>query len=236
MSNNYEKPGPELPGVDQFAVEILPIEILPIEFDSSFPDAPHSQEVLSQEVLSQGVSPQARSSPISSLQEGSSRAGTRAVFESRLSGGSFLGGAASQPFPEGSGTPNSQQFGSPSFGTTPFPGAPAMSPAPMSSAPMSSSPMSSSHDRFDPFGAVDPLLVTDCSAMLARLYSFLDGELTDARRTKIQHHLDACPSCFSRFDFEAELRIVIAKKIVTQVPDSLAERIRRSICSSSEGV
>jgi mycothiol system anti-sigma-R factor len=87
-------------------------------------------------------------------------------------------------------------------------------------------------DRFDPFGVVDPLLVFDCNAMLARLYSFLDGELNDERRAKIQHHLDDCPSCFSKFDFEAELRIVIAKRMVVRVPESLVERIRISICTS----
>ena len=92
------------------------------------------------------------------------------------------------------------------------------------------------HDggRFDPFGLVDPGLVTDCNAMLARLYSYLDGELTDARRSKIQRHLDDCPSCFSKFDFEAELRIVVAKRVVCRVPDSLVQRIRISICTPTE--
>lgn len=89
-------------------------------------------------------------------------------------------------------------------------------------------------DRFDPFGDIDPSLIFDCNAMLARLYSFLDGELTDQRRTKIQRHLDDCPSCFSKFDFEAELRIVIAKRVHCRVPDSLVERIRIAICTPNE--
>ena len=88
--------------------------------------------------------------------------------------------------------------------------------------------------RFDPFGDIDPSLMFDCNAMLARLYSFLDGELNDDRRAKIQRHLDDCPSCFSKFDFEAELRIVIAKRVVCRVPESLVERIRKSICGQLE--
>jgi mycothiol system anti-sigma-R factor len=85
-------------------------------------------------------------------------------------------------------------------------------------------------EPFDPFGPFDPAVGGDCSAMVARLYNFLDGELTEQRRTKIQNHLEACPSCFSAFDFEAELRIVIASRCVMRVPDSLAERIRNAIC------
>ena len=81
----------------------------------------------------------------------------------------------------------------------------------------------------DPFGDVDPQLAGDCQAMVARLYHFLDGELTDARREKIQRHLDSCPSCFSAFDFEAELRIVVQRRVHVRVPSSLAERIRASL-------
>jgi anti-sigma factor (TIGR02949 family) len=83
---------------------------------------------------------------------------------------------------------------------------------------------------YDPFGPLNPAAVGDCSAMLKRLYNFLDGELNDERRNKIKSHLDSCPTCFSAFDFEAELRDIVARKTHTQVPTELAERIRMSIC------
>lgn len=86
-----------------------------------------------------------------------------------------------------------------------------------------------SNSPCDPFGSVNPELVGDCQAMIARLYHFLDGELTEARRSKIQSHLDACPSCFSAFDFEAELRLVVQKRVHVRVPESLAERIRSAL-------
>jgi anti-sigma factor (TIGR02949 family) len=88
---------------------------------------------------------------------------------------------------------------------------------------------------YDPFGAINPMAATDCSAMLKRLYNFLDGELTDDRRNKIQNHLDSCPTCFSAFDFEAELRDIVARKSKSQVPAELAEKIRLSICLPSLG-
>lgn len=71
-----------------------------------------------------------------------------------------------------------------------------------------------------------PRSENDCAAMLARLYTYLDGELTDERREHIQHHLDGCPTYFSAFDFEAELRIIVANRLRSHVPPALVERVR----------
>ena len=69
----------------------------------------------------------------------------------------------------------------------------------------------------------------DCDDALHELYHYLDGELTAERREKIQAHLESCPPCFEGFDFEAELRIVIARKCTDQVPDALMSRIADAI-------
>jgi mycothiol system anti-sigma-R factor len=69
----------------------------------------------------------------------------------------------------------------------------------------------------------------DCDEAVHRLYHFLDGELTTAKRVEIQEHLDACLPCLEAFDFEAELRLVIAVKCRDQVPDGLRERIALAI-------
>ena len=74
----------------------------------------------------------------------------------------------------------------------------------------------------------------NCDDALHELYGFLDGELTVERRTKIQRHLDDCPPCYEAFDFEAELRIVIARKCTEQVPDSLKERIAQALAQEGE--
>ena len=65
----------------------------------------------------------------------------------------------------------------------------------------------------------------DCTDAVHRLYHFLDGELTDQRRGEIQRHLDECPPCLEAFDFEAELRQVVANRCRERVPDGLRERI-----------
>jgi len=70
---------------------------------------------------------------------------------------------------------------------------------------------------------------TDCVEAIHTLYHFLDGELTEYRRVEIQHHLDGCLPCLEAFDFEAELRMVIARKCRDEVPDGLRERIAKAI-------
>ena len=65
----------------------------------------------------------------------------------------------------------------------------------------------------------------ECRDAAHSLYHYIDGELTFERRELIRHHLDDCPPCGDAFDFEAELRIVIQKKCVDTVPDTLRQRI-----------
>jgi mycothiol system anti-sigma-R factor len=69
----------------------------------------------------------------------------------------------------------------------------------------------------------------NCDDALHELYGYIDGELTPERRQSIQHHLDDCPPCYEAFDFEAELRIVIARKCTETVPDHLKLRIAEAL-------
>jgi mycothiol system anti-sigma-R factor len=75
----------------------------------------------------------------------------------------------------------------------------------------------------------------NCDDALHELYGYLDGELTVERRQSIQRHLDDCPPCYEAFDFEAELRIVIARKCTETVPDSLKQRIADALQAESSG-
>jgi mycothiol system anti-sigma-R factor len=65
----------------------------------------------------------------------------------------------------------------------------------------------------------------DCAETIHRLYHFLDGELTEERRQAIQRHLDECLPCLEAFDFEAELRVIVASKCRDPVPEGLRDRI-----------
>ena len=74
----------------------------------------------------------------------------------------------------------------------------------------------------------------DCDDAVHLLYHYLDGELTDERRSLIRRHLDDCPPCFEAFDFEAELRLVIAQRCREQVPTHLVQRVRETILRLEE--
>ena len=65
----------------------------------------------------------------------------------------------------------------------------------------------------------------DCKDAIRELYTFLDGELTDARREAISGHLDGCHPCLEAFEFEAELRLVVSHHCRATVPEALKERI-----------
>jgi mycothiol system anti-sigma-R factor len=65
----------------------------------------------------------------------------------------------------------------------------------------------------------------ECREALDRLYTFLDGELTETRRHEIQEHLSSCLPCLEAFDFEAELKVLIATRCRDEVPAQLRVRV-----------
>jgi mycothiol system anti-sigma-R factor len=69
--------------------------------------------------------------------------------------------------------------------------------------------------------------MADCDETLRELYRFLDGELAPEAHHNISHHLDGCMDCLQVYDFQAELRMVIAHRAKeTEVPSGLLERIK----------
>jgi mycothiol system anti-sigma-R factor len=82
-------------------------------------------------------------------------------------------------------------------------------------------------------GAGDRYDMSQCQEAIHTLYDFLDGELTELRRRQITRHLDECAPCLEAFDFEAELKLVIARKCRDQVPDALRERVYRALMDAS---
>ncbi len=68
-----------------------------------------------------------------------------------------------------------------------------------------------------------------CSDAVERLYHYLDGELDEARMAMVKRHLDECLPCLEAFDFEAELRQIVARKCREPVPEQLRVRITLAI-------
>jgi mycothiol system anti-sigma-R factor len=69
----------------------------------------------------------------------------------------------------------------------------------------------------------------NCDEYLSEIYTYLDGELTEEVRVRISTHLDDCPPCGGAFDFEVELRRVIASRCIDRIPPDLKARILAAI-------
>ena len=69
----------------------------------------------------------------------------------------------------------------------------------------------------------------DCDRVIHALYEFLDDELTSEGRRHVESHLHGCPHCYSAFDFEAELRIVVRSRLQVEMPSALRMRIAAAL-------
>ncbi len=70
-----------------------------------------------------------------------------------------------------------------------------------------------------------------CQEALDELERFLDGELPDSARGRIQQHLADCYPCTDRATFEEQLRAIIRRGCVDSAPTELIERIRETLRS-----
>lgn len=66
---------------------------------------------------------------------------------------------------------------------------------------------------------------SDCKDAVEQLYEFLDGELTQQKRTSISDHIDACGHCLDAYEFHTELKSVIGEKCRTDLPEGLRDRV-----------
>jgi mycothiol system anti-sigma-R factor len=65
----------------------------------------------------------------------------------------------------------------------------------------------------------------DCAKVIRELELYLDGETVDSVEALIARHLDECPPCLDRAEFERRLRAIIADKCTDCAPAYLHERI-----------
>lgn len=75
-----------------------------------------------------------------------------------------------------------------------------------------------------------------CEEALDTLYGYLDGELTEDKRRQIRIHLDECSPCLGAFDFEAELKAVVARRCRDQVPEHLRLKVAAVLAEASGGM
>jgi mycothiol system anti-sigma-R factor len=67
----------------------------------------------------------------------------------------------------------------------------------------------------------------DCEEALRRLFEYLDAELNGEPQREIEQHLERCRSCFSRVEFEKQLKVYTAELGREPVPSELDARVRK---------
>ena len=66
----------------------------------------------------------------------------------------------------------------------------------------------------------------DCSAVLQRVYVFIDDELETASVEEIRQHLDECGPCLDQFDLERSVKRLVHRCCGDEhAPEGLRERI-----------
>ncbi|MBI4540206.1 MAG: zf-HC2 domain-containing protein [Gemmatimonadetes bacterium] len=68
-----------------------------------------------------------------------------------------------------------------------------------------------------------------CEEALKLLAAFLDGELGGDEQDDVERHLERCRSCFSRAEFEKQLKAQLGALGREPVPADFGERIRTLI-------
>ncbi|HEX6206775.1 MAG TPA: zf-HC2 domain-containing protein [Actinomycetota bacterium] len=73
-----------------------------------------------------------------------------------------------------------------------------------------------------------------CEEVLRDIEVYLDGELPNPEAAALAEHLGACPECLEHEAFISRLRATLRTKLgaSSEVPDSLVDRIRRTIATS----
>ena len=89
--------------------------------------------------------------------------------------------------------------------------------------------MSTEESWKPPVGPVDPNH-PECAAVIAEVWTLLDGECTAETKQKLQHHLDECPTCLRHYGVEGRIKTLVATKCSGErAPEGLRQRLRLEI-------
>jgi anti-sigma factor (TIGR02949 family) len=69
----------------------------------------------------------------------------------------------------------------------------------------------------------------NCEEALKQILAFIDHELADGEREGVERHLQACRSCFSRAEFERQLKDKLRGLASDDTPDKARDRIKALI-------
>ncbi len=69
----------------------------------------------------------------------------------------------------------------------------------------------------------------DCTEALARLFAFLDAEITEAEGDRIRRHLVDCEPCLGEYEVSDRLKKLVRRSCNDAAPAELHLRIRQQL-------
>ena len=84
-------------------------------------------------------------------------------------------------------------------------------------------------DTRDPDNPGRAALDWDCSAVIDRVFFFIDNELDQADCSQIQQHLDECGPCLAKYDLERTVKTLVSRSCTEVAPEGLRSRVLLSI-------
>lgn len=76
-----------------------------------------------------------------------------------------------------------------------------------------------------------------CDDVKRIVYFYLDGALSDKKRTDFSSHLDECPDCGDRIQIQKKLRNFVVNRLARRsAPDSLRARLLQRFASIRNGI
>jgi anti-sigma factor (TIGR02949 family) len=74
-----------------------------------------------------------------------------------------------------------------------------------------------------------------CDHVIARLWEYIDGELTEEGAAGGRTHLDICSRCFPQYDFQRAFKEFTRRSAQTPLPPELRRRVFESIIAEEAG-
>jgi anti-sigma factor (TIGR02949 family) len=71
----------------------------------------------------------------------------------------------------------------------------------------------------------DPLKIIRCDEVIARLWEFIDGQLTPESEATVRSHLDACSNCFPQYDFQRAYVAFVRRTRCGEIPPALRRKV-----------
>jgi anti-sigma factor (TIGR02949 family) len=75
----------------------------------------------------------------------------------------------------------------------------------------------------------------DCNTAVEQLWDFIERELGEDDKSKMEEHLAFCKRCCGELEFAEELRVVLKSAARPDLPDDTADRLTQFIDSLEEG-